>query len=204
MDENKLEDYIFYIAKSIAILGNLFSVADKYSTITKVNVNIYEAVIKDIVDCMKIKQNKGKLILNAFEGILLTLLIKYIHQKNKVYLLKLWMLLYFHWNVTYCINQEYVYIPTIAHNLPCLITLFFPFDNVDDCFTKWASIRGSSLGISISNYFIASGLNFKNIKLDNKKFIILNIFISILIMKRYKNTDMITGIMGSTLINYAF
>ena len=218
MDDNQIEDYFFYVGKSIAILGNIFksnflkkSLSKKggrvggsppsYDTITKVNINILEAVIKELVDYYKLK-NQSSLI-NSLEGILLIISIKYIKKYGKVVLLKLWILLYYYWNITFCKNQKYLDIPSIAHNLPCLISIFSS-SNFDDCFNKWAMIRGSSLAITICNLLIINGLNFKNIKLNNKKLIILNILNSIFCYRIFKDKDMIQGIIGTTIINGIF
>ena len=93
MDENQIEDYFFYIGKSIAILGNIFKFADKYDTITKVNTNIFEAVLKEFIDYYKLKNIKS--IINSLEGIILMFSIKYIKKYGKIGLLKLWILLYY-------------------------------------------------------------------------------------------------------------
>ena len=97
---------------------------DKYDTIinyVKLEVNILMAVISDITD--------NKRIPNAFFGVNIMLLLPIMKEIQIMDCegFKLWCILYFIWNMTYCKNQGFGTQESFAHNYPALISTLLSF-----------------------------------------------------------------------------
>jgi hypothetical protein len=97
---------------------------DKYETTinyVKVEVSILEAIISDIVD--------NKQIPNAIFGVNIMLLLPIMKEIQIIDCegFKLWCILYFIWNMTFCKNKGFGTQESFAHNYPTLIKTLLSF-----------------------------------------------------------------------------
>ena len=140
----KNNNFFFDVVKGITIFFLFFvPYSDKISCTTAINVNIFEAVLEAYYNDEKKK--------NGVEGVFLMLFLTYITKKSlnentKNNLFKIWTLIYLHWNIIFCINQDYGYQSALTHNLPAFITtLTKKFTTFEDYLFYWKSVRGCSL-----------------------------------------------------------
>ena len=152
LKEGRVEDYlnknIFSVVKGslTTLRPNIKCIENQYNHIM-LNINIYEAVISDI------KQNKD--FLNALYGFNLTLLLPIMKHINILDCegLKLWCILYFIWNMKFCINKKYTKITSFAHNFPALHKTLISFGYTpDELLRNWCYIREASIITSIIQY----------------------------------------------------
>jgi hypothetical protein len=145
--KNYCRGNIFVILKIFIILlrPNIKS-WEKYNDIM-ININIYEAVISDII------QNKD--YLNSLYGLNLTLLLPIMKQMNLLGCdgFKLWCILYFFWNMKFCINRKHHKIISFAHNFPALYKTLISFEYTpDELVNNWVYLREASIITGIIQY----------------------------------------------------
>ena len=143
-NEVSVKDYckknIFGIIKALTLLLRQNTKGLEQYNYIWLNINIYEAVISDII------QNKD--FLNALYGFNLTLLwpvMKHINILNGEGI-KLWCILYFIWNMKFCKNKGYSKIDAFSHNFPALYkTLLSSGYTSDELLNNWGYLREISL-----------------------------------------------------------
>ena len=144
MKDNNLEDecknHIFEIVKFLTVFlrPNIKSI-EKYNYII-IKINIYEAVISDIIE--------NKDFMNALFGFNLTLLLPIMKYINLLDCegLKIWAILYFLLNIKFCKNKKYSTIQSFAHNFPALHKTLISFGYTpDELLNNWYHTREVSI-----------------------------------------------------------
>ena len=140
----KNNNFFFELAKGSSFLFfGFIPISERFSSTMIVNINIMQAVTEAYFNDGKKK--------NGLEGLFLILFLISIKKissddNTKKILFKIWTLIYLHWNMVFCINQDYDYKSSLTHNLPPLITtLTKKFPTFDNYLFYWTSVRGCSL-----------------------------------------------------------
>ncbi len=131
---------IFTILKLLTLHLTNISKYDGIIDFTKVEINILEAVIDDIFTNKKIP--------NAILGINVMLLLPIMKEIQIIDCegFKLWCILYFIWNMTFCKNKGFGTQESFAHNYPALIKILLSFGYTPtQLLSDWAIYRTGSL-----------------------------------------------------------
>jgi hypothetical protein len=143
MDKNTLsiiKNDPFVIIKLLTLLCRPNIKSGDAINFIPININIFEAVIVDIVE--------NKDILNTILGINLMILLPKIKDKKilNIQLFKIWCIFYFIWNMKFCKNKNYSTIFSLAHNTPPLIKIFLSLGyDYEELVNIWIRMRESSL-----------------------------------------------------------
>ena len=112
---------MFTIVKFITMHMPNIAQYDAIIDFVKLEVNILEAIIADVVD--------NKQIPNAIFGVSIMLLLPIMKEIQIIDCegFKLWCILYFLWNMTFCKNKGFGAQESFAHNYPALIKILLSF-----------------------------------------------------------------------------
>jgi hypothetical protein len=117
-------------------------------SIPLLQLNILEAVVDDIIS--------NKQIPNAIFGVNVMLLLPIMKEIQIIDCegFKLWCILYFLWNMTFCKNKGFGSQESFAHNFPTLIVSLLSFGYTPKIlFKDWMNIRrGSLMSFLIDKY----------------------------------------------------
>jgi hypothetical protein len=122
-----------FITIMFTILYPSFKEPTKEKLINFLHLNILEAIVFDIYNSC---------YLNVFLGIFVILSIPK-HNTNKF---KAWTVLYFIWNLSFCLNQQFSLSESLAHNLPAMLQTLTSFNySFSSLIMNWGRVRTASL-----------------------------------------------------------
>ncbi len=131
---------MFTIVKFLTLHLPSININDDFIVLVKTEINILEAVIDDIFT--------NKQIPNAIFGVNIMLLLPIMKEIQIIDCegFKLWCILYFIWNMKFCMNKGFGTQETFAHNYPALIKALLSFGYTPSrLFSDFLSHRTASL-----------------------------------------------------------